>query len=142
MSHPLVINDALTAPAALLSWSAVRASGPGGQNVNKVASKVELRFDFAAWPELDEGAKTRLHALAHGRLDAEGRLLIVSQLTRDQQRNLDDAREKLRALILRALEVPVLRRPTRPTRASKRRRLDEKRRTSEKKHVRRGGESD
>ncbi|WP_437489852.1 alternative ribosome rescue aminoacyl-tRNA hydrolase ArfB [Sorangium sp. So ce1014] len=142
MSHPLVIHDALTAPAALLSWSAVRASGPGGQNVNKVASKVELRFDFAAWPELDEGAKTRLHALAHGRLDAEGRLLIVSQLTRDQQRNLDDAREKLRALILRALVVPVLRRPTRPTRASKRRRLDEKRRTSEKKHVRRSGGSD
>ncbi|XXY62167.1 alternative ribosome rescue aminoacyl-tRNA hydrolase ArfB [Sorangium sp. So ce281] len=139
VSDPLVVNDALTAPAALLSWSAVRASGPGGQNVNKVASKVELRFDFGAWPELADDAKARLRALARGRLDAEGRLFIVSQLTRDQLRNLDDAREKLRALILRALEVPVQRRPTRPTRASKARRLDEKRRTGEKKHVRRGG---
>ncbi|WP_437625702.1 alternative ribosome rescue aminoacyl-tRNA hydrolase ArfB [Sorangium sp. So ce1151] len=142
MSHPLVVNDALIVPAALLSWSAVRASGPGGQNVNKVASKVELRFDFAPWPELDAGAKARLRELGRGKLDAEGRLLIVSQLTRDQQRNLDDAREKLRALLLRALEPPVLRRATRPTRASKARRLDDKRRTGEKKQVRRGGGSD
>ncbi|MGK3981551.1 alternative ribosome rescue aminoacyl-tRNA hydrolase ArfB [Sorangium sp. So ce136] len=142
MSHPLVVNDALIVPAALLSWSAVRASGPGGQNVNKVASKVELRFDFAAWPELDAGAKARLRELGRGRLDAEGRLLIVSQLTRDQQRNLDDAREKVRALLLRALEPPTLRRATRPTRASKARRLDDKRRTGEKKQVRRGGGSD
>ncbi|WP_081426636.1 alternative ribosome rescue aminoacyl-tRNA hydrolase ArfB [Sorangium cellulosum] len=142
MSQPLVINDELTVPVALLSWSAVRASGPGGQNVNKVASKVELRLDFAAWPELAADAKARLRAIARGRLDAEGRLMIVSQLTRDQQRNLDDAREKLRALLLRALEPPVLRRPTRPTRASKARRLDEKRRTGEKKQVRRGGHAE
>ncbi|WP_437513154.1 alternative ribosome rescue aminoacyl-tRNA hydrolase ArfB [Sorangium sp. So ce1099] len=142
MSHPLVVNDALIVPAALLSWSAVRASGPGGQNVNKVASKVELRFDFAPWPELDEGAKARLRELGRGKLDAEGRLLIASQLTRDQQRNLDDAREKLRALLLRALVPPALRRPTRPTRASKARRLDDKRRTGEKKQVRRGGGAD
>jgi ribosome-associated protein len=139
MSEPLVINHAITVPAADLEWSAVRASGPGGQNVNKVASKVELRFDLERTGALEPAAKARLRALAGSRLDADGRLRVVSQLTRDQSRNLEDAREKLRELILRALSPPAPRRPTRPSKAAKRRRLDEKRRLSDKKRSRQGG---
>ncbi|HEU4407816.1 MAG TPA: alternative ribosome rescue aminoacyl-tRNA hydrolase ArfB [Polyangiaceae bacterium] len=138
MTLPLAVNESLTIPAALLTWSAVRASGPGGQNVNKVASKVELRFDFAAWPDLGDAAKARLRSLARGRLDAEGRLLVVSQRTRDQQRNLEDAREKVRQLVARSLEAPVVRRATRPTRASQARRLETKRQVGSKKRARKG----
>jgi ribosome-associated protein len=139
---PLAVNESLTIPANLLSWSAVRASGPGGQNVNKVASKIELRFDFSAWPELGDDAKARLRSLARGRLDAEGRVLVVSQRTRDQQRNLEDAREKVRQLVARSLEAPVMRKATRPTRAAQRRRLDNKRLLSTKKRARKGPEPD
>ena len=142
MPDPLVINDVLTIPASDLEWSAVRASGPGGQNVNKVASKVELRFDLAHSVILDEGTKVRLRALAATRLDAQGRLLIVSQLTRDQSRNLEDARDKLRDLVLRALVRPRPRKPTRPSRAAKARRMNDKRKQSDKKHARRGGGED
>jgi ribosome-associated protein len=135
---PIAVNESLTIPAALLSWSAVRASGPGGQNVNKVASKVEFRFDFAAWPELGDAAKARLRSLARGRLDAEGRLLVVSQRTRDQQRNLEDAREKVRQLVERSLEAPTPRKATRPSRAAKARRLENKRLVGTKKRARKG----
>jgi ribosome-associated protein len=140
LTLPLVVNESLTIPTALLSWSAVRASGPGGQNVNKVASKVEVRFDFASWAGLDEAAKARLRSLARNRLDGEGRLLVVSQRTRDQQRNLDDARDKVRILVERALEPPTVRKSTRPTRAAKARRVDSKRRVASKKQARRGPE--
>jgi ribosome-associated protein len=136
MSDPLPINAAITLPAADLTWSAARSSGPGGQNVNKVASKVELRFDFENSAALDAPARDRLRNLARTKLDAEGRILIVSQLTRDQSRNLEDAREKLRALVLAALIRPKHRRPTKPSRAAKARRMDEKRKHGEKKEAR------
>jgi ribosome-associated protein len=135
-SQPLVIHEELILPAADLSWTAVRSSGPGGQNVNKVASKVELRFDLARTEALSEAVKARLRARAAGRLDAEGRLLVTSQLTRDRERNLEDARRKLRELVLAALAPPRPRRPTRPTASSKRRRLDEKRRRGARKRER------
>jgi len=134
--EPLVIDDRLTIPAQHLSYTAVRASGAGGQNVNKVASKVELYFDLAACEELSEPVRMRLSGLVRNRMDAEGRVRIVSQATRDQGRNLEDAREKLAELIRQALTVPRPRRPTKPTRSSKRRRMDEKRRDGQKKQLR------
>jgi ribosome-associated protein len=137
MSDPLIIDGALTIPSEELSWTAVRASGPGGQNVNKVASKVELRFDLAASRVLKDDVKARLRALAGSRLDAEGRLLVTSQLTRDRGRNLDDARAKLKDLVKKALPVPRRRKATRPSLGSRRRRLEGKRIQGEKKAARR-----
>src|SRR4051812_28981844 len=139
---PLHINEKITIPAGELSWEAVRSSGPGGQNVNKVASKVELRFDLPGTTALDDFTKGRLRALAGGRLDAQGRVLIVSQLTRDQGRNLEDAREKLAALVRSALERPRPRFATKPTRSSQRRRVEAKRRNSDRKRDRQGGRDD
>jgi len=120
-----------------LRMHAVRASGPGGQNVNKVSSKVELRVDLDGVVGLTEPQRRRLRARAQGRLDEDGHLIVVSQLTRSQARNLEDAREKVRALIESALAAPRPRIPTKPSRASKARRLDSKRRQSEKKQSRR-----
>lgn len=137
MAEPLVIDERVTIPAADLDWSAVRASGPGGQNVNKVASKVELRFDLAASRALDETTKARLRHLAGAQVDAAGVLLVKSQRTRNQLDNLEDARDKLRDLIRRALVRDKPRRPTRPTRASRARRIADKRLLGEKKRRRR-----
>ena len=139
---PLVITETLTLPASCFSWAASRASGPGGQNVNKVSSKVELRFDLEGCGALDAGTRARLRAIAATMIDAEGRILIVSQKTRDQPRNLEDAREKLRELVLRALVRPKKRRPTRPSRGAVARRLDEKNRASQKKRARSGRDHD
>lgn len=137
MNEPLIINATVQIPSMDLYVAAARSSGPGGQNVNKVASKIELRFNLPATRALDEPTKDRLRAQARSRLDAEGWLLVTSQLTRDQSRNLEDARDKLRLLILRALERPVPRRPTRPTLASKERRVADKRQRSTQKRLRR-----
>jgi ribosome-associated protein len=137
MADPLVVVAGVVIPGADLEWRAVRSSGPGGQNVNKVSSKVELRFDLAGTRALAPAVKARLAALAHGRLDADGRLVIASQKTRAQERNLEDARERLRALVEAALAPPRPRRATRPTASSRGRRLDDKRRHAEKKRGRR-----
>jgi ribosome-associated protein len=134
----LIVRPGVVVPADALSMQASRSGGPGGQNVNKVSSKVELRVELERIAGLDAGAIGRLRALTAGRLDAEGRLLVVSQRSRDQRANLEDAREKVRALVLRALEVPRRRRPTRPTRGSTERRLAEKKRHGRQKASRRG----
>ncbi len=139
MSDDLVIQPGVVLPASELSWTAVRSGGPGGQNVNKVATKVELRFDLPATRALSPEVCARLSRLAAGRLDAEGRILITSQVTRNRAQNLEDAREKLALLVRAALRPPKRRRPTRPTRASKQRRLEDKRRQSDKKRTRRAG---
>jgi ribosome-associated protein len=137
MSDDLFVAPGVILPGSELSWTAVRSGGPGGQNVNKVASKVELRFDLPATNALSAAVKARLRAIAAGRLDAEGRILIVSQVTRAQPQNLEDARERLAELVRAALRPPKRRKKTRPSRASKERRLGEKRKHSEKKRTRR-----
>jgi len=127
MTEPIRIARAVQVPAAAIEWRAVRSSGPGGQNVNKVASKVELRVDLAAVSGLDSAARARLLALAAPRLDGDGRLLVTSQRTRDQRRNLEDARAKVVRLVERALRRPRPRRLTQPGPAAVERRLSRKR---------------
>ena len=136
MADPIFVAPGVVVPDEALSWKAVRASGPGGQNVNKVASKVELRVDPRLIRGLDSGARSRFEALIARRLDARGLWLVTSQRTRDQFRNLLDAREKVRALVERSLTPPLPRRRTRPTQAAERRRIREKQRLAEVKRAR------
>ncbi len=137
MSTPLVIDDRITIPGKDLVWTAARASGSGGQNVNKVSSKIHLAFDLEGCAVLGESVKARLRVLARNMRDAEGRVLVMSQKTRDQAKNLADAREKLRELVVQALFVPKKRRPTKPTKGSTVRRITAKKQVSEKKAGRR-----
>ena len=104
----------------------VRASGPGGQNVNKVASAVELRFDARRSPSLPDDVATRLIKLAGSRATQDGVVVIFAQRFASQPRNREDARARLAALVMKAQQREKPRRPTRPTRASQTRRLDEK----------------
>ena len=119
-----------------LEESFVTASGPGGQNVNKVASAVLLRFNLAGCTTLPEPVKTRLAALAGRRLTLDGVINIQAEQFRDQPRNREDARERLFALIREAAIVPKIRRPTKPTKGSKTRRLEAKSRRGDVKRLR------
>lgn len=122
----LVINDEITLADWEMTETFVRSSGPGGQNVNKVASAVQLRFEAARSPHLDAGTKARLRRLAGWRWTGEGAVLITAERHRTQSLNREEARDKLRDLILAALARPKPRRPTRPSKGSVRRRLDAK----------------
>lgn len=133
----LRVSARVVIPAHELSWTAVRASGPGGQNVNKVASKVDLRFDLEASQALSPHTKMRLRTLARSRIGEDGALRIVCQETRDQRQNLERARERLAELVRAALAPPPPpRRATKPTLGSKRRRLEGKRHDAQKKAAR------
>jgi ribosome-associated protein len=119
----LPINDRVLIPGRDLSWSAARASGPGGQNVNKVATKVTVRFDLRGTDALTHAQKRRLRNIAGRRLDADGGVLVSAQAERSQLQNLERARATLRRLILKSLVEPKRRVATKPSRAQKRRRL-------------------
>jgi ribosome-associated protein len=124
------ITDRIAIDEEEIEESFVRASGPGGQNVNKLSTAVELRFDVRRSPTLPADVRDRLERLAGRRLTQEGVLLITAQRHRTQERNRQDARERLVEMIRRAAVPPVPRRPTRPTAGSRQRRLDAKRQRS------------
>jgi ribosome-associated protein len=123
---PVEITPDISLPDQDLVWSFVRASGPGGQNVNKVATAAQLRFDLAGTESLQPAVKERLRSLAGRRVTEDGSLLIVARNQRTQEGNRREALERLTDLIRRALVAPTARKATRPTRASRERRLDGK----------------
>ena len=136
MLEPLDIDGRLVLPASDLGFSAVRSQGPGGQNVNKVSSKVELTFALSTSRALSGEQKARLRALAGRRVDARGVLHVVCQETRDQHENLARARQRLAAMIASALVPPKVRKRTRPSRGANERRLRDKKAHAQKKRER------
>lgn len=139
-AEPLFVRPGVVIPADELDVRFARAGGPGGQNVNKVETKVDLRFRPAASRALTEDQRARILARLGGRLTLEGELIVVSTTYRDRARNIEDARERLANELREALKVVKARRATKPTRGSDRRRLDTKRRRSDTKRGRRGDE--
>jgi ribosome-associated protein len=120
---------------AEVEFSAIRAQGPGGQNVNKVSCAVHARFDIGA-SSLPPDVKERLLALRDSRITLEGVIVLKAQQSRSLEANKEDALRRLQALVDQAAEVPIVRRPTRPTRSSQRRRMDEKTRSGQTKALR------
>lgn len=136
-SDDLTVTDRIRIPAAELTLTFMRSSGPGGQNVNKVNSKVRLRWSVTASTSLPTDVKDRFLTRYRRRITTGGDLLITSQRYRDQAKNVIDCREKLRQLIAEVVQPPRPRRKTRPSRAARERRLNEKHKRASKKQSRR-----
>ena len=132
----LTINTYLEIPESELAESFVRASGPGGQNVNKVATAVQLRFDVLRSSSLNEEVKKRLAKLAGKRMTEDGVLVIEARRYRTQEKNRQDARERLALLIRKSLHKPAQRKHTRPSAAARQRRLDAKKKRAQVKRSR------
>ena len=137
MSDDLPVSKSRVIPAQALALKTARASGPGGQHVNRTESKVQLTLDPARVPWMDHGTRLRVIALAGRNVDSEGRVFVISQEHREQPRNLELAREKLAAIVQKALVRPKRRIATKPSKAQKARRVDEKKQRSETKQRRR-----
>ena len=133
---PLTITNRLAIPDSEIQFNAIRAQGAGGQNVNKVASAIHLRFDIQA-SSLPDYYKRRLMQLRDSRISSEGVVIIKAQRYRDQEKNRQDALQRLQSLILRVVIRQKRRIPTKPTKASKQRRLDEKSKRGRQKALRR-----
>jgi ribosome-associated protein len=133
----LDITRHIRIPDTEFSWSFARSGGPGGQNVNKVASKAVLRWNVVQSPSLPEEVKARFVAAQKWRITTEGELVLASQRYRDQERNRQDCLEKLAELVRRATIKPKPRRPTKPSRGSRENRLKTKKRRSQVKSLRR-----
>jgi len=138
----IVVNEDIIIDDAEVEFEFVRSSGPGGQNVNKVSTAVQLRFDVANSKSLTGPVRERLERLAGRRLTKDGVVVINANRYRTQERNRQDALDRLVGLVARAAEVPKKRRKTRPTAAGVERRLAEKRRRSQKKRLRRDSVAD
>jgi ribosome-associated protein len=133
----LRVTDDIEIPDNEITLGFIRADGPGGQHVNKTATAVQLRFDVRHSPSLPEAVRQRLERLAGRRLTGDGVLVIDARSQRSQKQNREEALERLRGLIEAASHPPRPRRPTKPTTASRRRRLETKRRRARLKHQRR-----
>jgi ribosome-associated protein len=131
------ITPTISISESELSWTFVRSGGPGGQNVNKVASKAVLRWQMKENRSLPDQVRRRLETSQRRRITTTGEMIISSQLYRDQERNRQDCLDKLRRAVLKALEAPRPRKATRPTRGSRQARLRAKRHRSERKSMRR-----
>lgn len=137
MSDDLSISGGPTIPAAELSWGASRASGPGGQHVNKTSSRITLEWSIRDSAVLDEGQRARLFQKLAGRITNDGVLQVHVEENRSQLRNRELAAQRLAALVANALQRPKKRRPTRPSRRAKERRLQDKKQHGQKKAQRR-----
>jgi ribosome-associated protein len=135
----LIVNPAISIPEEELEFSYVRAAGPGGQNVNKVSTAVELRFDAGRSSSLTEAVRRRLKKMAGRRMTADGVLILLARRFRTQEQNRAEARERLRAMVEKVAQPPKRRRKTKPTVASRERRLQTKKQQSNKKQKREKG---
>lgn len=141
-SRMFIISPTMQIPEDELEFQFARSGGPGGQNVNKVASKAILRWSLARNSTIPLEVKNRLRTLFRSRITVDDEIVIQAQASRDQDRNREDCLEKLRAFLVQAATLPRPRRPSKPTRGSKERRLEEKRKRAGVKHQRRNAHDD